>query len=200
LGVGIARELNISKETVEQLIEFSTPLADQLGLSIFKDGKRERLAPPKAKQGPELQFHKLLVTALHDLYQRNPTLLASGLMIYFDCFNRQKKDVVFKGEGEVERAKIYLGFLKQLSFSTHQIQIVRTISTNSAPLKKWKKALGLPDSVKVKFIASPNNTKGAYSAWLGIQALSIDGRSHHVLIGGIFMLVKVVIDSAVFDK
>lgn len=197
----IARELNISKETVEQLIELSTPLADKLGLSLFKDGKRERLAPPKAKQGPELQFHKLLVTALHDLYQKNPTLLASGLQIYFDCFNRQKKDVVFKGEREVERAKIYLGFLKQLSFSIQQIQIVmRTPSTNSAPLKKWKKALGLPDSVKAKFIASPNNTKGAYSTWLGIQALSIDGRSHHVLIGGIFMLVKVVIDSAIFDQ
>lgn len=128
-------------------------------------------------------------------------MLASGLQIYFDCFNRQKKDVVFKGEREVERAKIYLGFLKQLSFSIQQIQIVmRTPSTNSAPLKKWKKALGLPDSVKAKFIASPNNTKGAYSTWLGIQALSIDGRSHHVLIGGIFMLVKVVIDSAIFDQ
>lgn len=187
----ISRELNTPQKAIEEIVEFSKPLAHQLGLGIFKDEKRERLAPPKAKQGPELYLYNQLVPALHGLYQNDQVLLASGLQIYFDHFNRQKKDVVFKSAKEIGLAKTYLNFLKQIGFSSDQIQIViRTESSNSVPFKKWKKDLCLPNSVKAKFIAPPNSTKGAYSNWVGIQALSKDGRSHHVLIGGIFLLVR----------
>lgn len=187
----ISRELNIPLKAIEEIVEFSKPLAHQLGLGIFKDGKRERLAPPRAKQGPESRFYDQLVPALHGLRQSDEVLLASGLQIYFNHFNRQKKDVVFKSAKDVGYAKIYLDFLKHIGFSSDQIQIVmRTEPGNTTPLKKWRKTLCLATSVKVKFIAPPNSTKGAYSNWLGIQALSKDWRSHHVLIGGIFLLVR----------
>lgn len=187
----ISRELNIPLKAIEEIVEFSKPLAHQLGLGFFKDGKRERLAPLRAKQGPESRLYDQLVPALHGLRQNDEVLLASGLQIYFDHFNRQKKDVVFKSAKEIGLAKTYLNFLKQIGFSSDQIQIViRTESSNSVPFKKWKKDLCLPNSVKAKFIAPPNSTKGAYSNWVGIQALSKDGRSHHVLIGGIFLLVR----------
>ena len=195
---GISRELNIPLKSIEEIVEFSRPLAHQLGLGFFKDGKRERLAPPRAKQGTESRLHDQLIPALHGLLQNDKVLLASGLQIYFDHFNRQKKDVVFKSVKEVGLAKTYLSFLKHIGISSDQIQIVmRTEPGNTAPLRKWEKALCLTTSVKVKFIAPPNCDKGAYSNWLGIQALSKDGRSHHILIGGIFLLARCLLMQSV---
>ena len=104
--------------------------------------------------------------------------------------------MVFKSAKDIDQARIYLDFIRQIGFSSDQVQIVmRAEPGNTAPLKKWGKALCLPSSVKVKFIAPPNSDKGAYSNWLGIQALSKDGHSYHVLIGGIFLLAKVFIDA-----
>jgi integrase len=195
--VDIARELNMSIDVIRKFIELTKPLALQLGIGDFKDGKCERIAPPKVNKGSESSLYDDLVSAVYGLLQKNSQLLMAGLRIYFDCFNRQKKDVVFKGEKDIELAKIYLAFLKQIGISTHRIQlVVRSNPDNTESLEKWKGALNLPDTIKVKYVASPNITKATYSSWLGIQIFSTKGRSHHVFVGGVFMLIKVVVDSS----
>jgi hypothetical protein len=186
----IAGEMKRQKKEIEDVIESAKPLSLQLGLRQI-NSKRGRLTPPKPKQGPETSLTNQLIPALHVLLQNNPAILSSGLQIYFEHFNRQKKDVVFKSTKEIDQVKTYLDFLKKIGFHGSQIQIVmRASSGYLEQFQKWKKNLRLPDSVKVKSVASPNSNKEAYSNWIGIQALSSEGGSHHTLIGGIFLLAK----------
>jgi len=191
----ISSEIGISLEMVTKIIETANHLSIQIGYGADSNGVAIRLAPVKPKKGAESAFKSQLSQRLAILMQNDPELLKRGTQIYFNCFNRHKKDVVFKSIAEIEYAKTYVAFLKAMGVGPSQVQlVVRSKSQKNQQLQEWKDLLNVPRAYKIKRICPPNKSKLSYSNWLGIQALSELGIPHYEVFSGTMLLAAIIFE------
>ncbi|MDE2341967.1 MAG: tyrosine-type recombinase/integrase [Betaproteobacteria bacterium] len=168
----ISNEIGVSaSDIIALLIENAAVLSRRLGILT--------LAPPRPAGNRARVLHDRLLNAVAGLRLEDPMLLSDGIYIFAEHFSKHKKDVVFRNNSDLDDADRYLKFLKALGIGEEELVLVSREQPEQHPnLDRWVKALRISDTVQVKHIAPPNQTKSAYDRWMGIQVIYADnGRS-----------------------
>lgn len=179
----ISIELGLPEPEISLLIENASSLSRRLGLST--------LAPSRPAGARAKALHDRLLNAVARLSLENPVLLSDGINIFVEHFSKHKKDVIFRSGNDLANASRYLEFLRVIGIRDEELQLISREQSDQHPnLDDWVKALGISDTVRIKYIAPSNQAKSAYDRWIGIQVIHADNdRSAQAVFGAVVAVV-----------
>ena len=181
----ISSELGLPEPDTSRLIENASALYRRLGLST--------LAPSRPAGARAKVLHDRLLDAVAVLSLENPVLLSDGINIFVEHFSKHKKDVIFRSGNDLANAARYLEFLRVVGIRDEELQLIsREESNHHSNLDGWIKALQIPNTVRVKHIAPPNQAKSAYERWIGIQVIHADNKRSAQAVFGAVVAVMVL--------
>ncbi|MDA8415598.1 MAG: tyrosine-type recombinase/integrase [Betaproteobacteria bacterium] len=181
----ISIELGSPEPEISRVIENAFTLSRRLGLST--------LAPSRPAGARAKVLHDRLLDAVAVLSLENPVLLSDGINIFVEHFSKHKKDVIFRGGNDFANADRYLEFLRVVGIRDEELQLISREESNHHPnLDGWVKALKIPNTVRIKHIAPPNQAKSAYERWIGIQVIHADNKRSAQAVFGAVVAVMVL--------
>lgn len=184
LGTGIGR--------VESIMAEARLLGPLIGLNPGDSG--EVPCPDKLRYGRDKALAQELEARLARMALSTPERYAEGLTLHLEHFNRNKHDVVFKGQKEAEALHCYLRFLELLGLSFTRLQwVLRRSGCDVTTPPAWVgevRAKWVP--ARVKRIAPPSARKASsYAQWAGIQVVDENGVGLGQAMAVVFFLARV---------
>lgn len=173
----ISGATGLPEARIEQILGKATTWCACLGIRA-KGGLPARL--PLVRTELENRALKEFELAFSSMAARSQNLLRIGTQTHLALFNLAKHDVVFHGAKQADFLKNYLKFLSELGLPPERYQwVIRRPERSSTELPAWASSIiSNWAPTRTRRVSPPNLQKSAsYSQWVGVQALTADGRS-----------------------
>ena len=173
----IGGQLGLEVDRVESILSHARVLGPLIGLSVGAD--EQAPCPAKLRYAREKALAQELEPRLAGVAVKDPQLYIEGLELHLRHFNRQKHDVVFRGEKEAAALQRYLKFLTALGLDCGQLQwVIRAPESATPAPPPWVGGVGAPWlPARVRRIAPPAVGKAStYAQWAGLQVVDENGQ------------------------
>lgn len=194
----ISAELEVDPLRIKSILDSANKNGGLIGLQSAPTG--ELIEYPKQIRGKtENEFCKKLERKIAEMAIRAPVLLAEGIDLYLNHFDKQKHDTVFQDTKDTKTANKFLAFLSSLGLDQSEFTwVIRSFENNKNTLPDWANNLNTrwqPLSIKK---INPKNRQGArsYEKWLGILPIDSAGLSVGMSVAKIMFLTKLSIESS----
>jgi len=189
----IAGQLGLGVDRVGSILARAHLLGPLIGLPVGAEGQVPP-CPSKLRCAREKALGHELEARLASVAVKDPQLYIDGLEVHLRHFNRQKFDVVFRGEKEAAVLRRYLEFLVALGLDCSRLQwVVRTPKSDALTPPPWVAGVGVPWlPARVRRIAPPAVEKASsYAKWAGLQVVDEDGQGLGKTLAVIFFLARI---------
>jgi len=156
-------------------------------------GDAEKLIPSSERPRCQIaiELAETLEEKLASLVRKDADLCLRGLELHLRHYNRQKRDVVFRGKKDEGALIQYILFLSALGVPDTQFQwTVRRLPGQTAELPTWVDCLIIgwfPE--RIRQIAPRTSTKAASDdQWLGLQVVDSKSRGLAAVMATTFVL------------
>lgn len=175
----ITKATGVSIEKVHTMRAEANRLGPLIGLGVDAQGNLVESPPPERGKAAQDFSHRLEVL-LADMSIRVPELYRQGLDVYLKHFEKDKRDVVFRGKKDLNELKLILRFLKSLGAEAKEFSwMIRGLDTSSTALPDWANKLNArwkPDQIR-SIRPKAAGSASSYSQWVGIFPIDANGQS-----------------------